>query len=56
LKFTLTTTAIYLAELRAQLQTAIGLNAAPQLLVRFGYAAAMPRSLRRPAADILISL
>lgn len=43
------------AELRGQFQTAIGLDASrPQLLVRYGYAAALPRSLRRPVAEVLI--
>lgn len=45
---------IEVAELRPQFQTAIGLNAAPQLLVRFGYAAALPTSLRRPVEQVLI--
>lgn len=46
---------IEVAELRAQFQTAIGLDAwRPQLLVRFGYANALPRSLRRPIEDVLI--
>lgn len=46
---------IEVAELRAQFQTAIGLDAwRPQLLVRFGYANALPRSLRRPVEDVLI--
>ena len=29
-------------------------QAAPQLLVRYGYAAALPRSLRRPVEQVLI--
>jgi len=45
---------IEVAELRTQFQTAIGLDAAPQLLVRYGYAADLPRSLRRPVAQVLI--
>lgn len=46
---------IEVAELRGQFQSALGLGASqPQLLVRFGYAAALPRSLRRPVADVLI--
>lgn len=40
--------------LRGQFQSAMGLGEArPQLLVRFGYAALMPRSLRRPAERVL---
>jgi len=47
---------IEIATLRAQFQTAIGLgDSQPQLLVRFGYADALPRSLRRPVADVLIT-
>jgi len=41
--------------LRGQFQNAVGLGASiPQLLVRFGYADAMPKSLRRPVEQILI--
>ncbi len=46
---------IEVAKLRSQFQRAIGLNASlPQLLVRFGYADVMPRSLRRPIEEILV--
>lgn len=46
---------IEVAELRSQFQSALGLGgAAPQLLVRYGYAAALPRSLRRPVEQVLI--
>lgn len=46
---------IEVAELRSQFQSALGLDrAAPQVLVRYGYAAALPRSLRRPVAQVLI--
>ena len=46
---------IEVAALRSQFQSAMGLGAAlPQLLVRFGYADAMPRSLRRPVEHVLI--
>ncbi|MEW6405371.1 MAG: Tat pathway signal protein, partial [Chloroflexota bacterium] len=39
---------------RSQFQSAMGLSASmPQLLVRFGYADAMPRSLRRPVEQVL---
>ena len=40
---------------RSQLQSALGLSTTrPQLLVRFGYANSMPRSLRRPVEQVLI--
>lgn len=43
-------------ELRTQLQSAMNLgNAKPQLLARFGYAPAMPRSLRRPLSEVFVS-
>jgi len=46
---------IEVAELRSQFQSALGLGqSAPQLLVRFGYAAALPRSLRRPVEQVLM--
>jgi hypothetical protein len=46
---------IEVADLRAQFQGAIGLEPdLPQLLVRFGYADPMPRSLRRPVEQVLI--
>jgi hypothetical protein len=46
---------IEVAEVRGQFQTAIGLAASlPQLLVRFGYADAMPRSLRRPVDQVIM--
>ncbi len=45
---------IEVAELRGQLQSALGLGAAPQLLLRFGYANALPRSLRRPVEAVLM--
>lgn len=46
---------IEVAELRSQFQSAIGLgNSFPQLLVRFGYADDMPKSLRRPLDWVLI--
>ena len=46
---------IEVAELRSQFQSALGLGqAAPQLLVRYGYAAALPRSLRRPVEEVLL--
>jgi hypothetical protein len=43
------------ADLRGQFQSAMGLGAAlPQLLLRYGYAAAMPRALRRPVEQVLL--
>lgn len=46
---------IEVAELRSQFQRALGLAAAqPQLLLRFGYAPALPRSLRRPVEQVLV--
>lgn len=47
---------IEVAYVRSQLGSSLGLGAAfPQLLVRFGYANALPRSLRRPVGQVLIS-
>ncbi len=46
---------IEVSTLRGQFQSAIGLGSSlPQLLVRFGYADAMPRSLRRSVEQVLI--
>jgi hypothetical protein len=46
---------IEVAAVRGQFQSALGIGSAvPQLLVRFGYAGAMPRSLRRPLDHVLI--
>jgi hypothetical protein len=46
---------IEVAGIRGQFQNAIGLGTArPQLLVRFGYADSMPRSLRRPVEQVLV--
>lgn len=46
---------IEVATLRSQFQRAMELGGKlPQLLVRFGYAAPMPRSLRRPVEQVLI--
>lgn len=46
---------IEVAELRGQFASALGLAAAqPQLLMRFGYAADLPRSLRRPVEQVLV--
>lgn len=45
---------IEVAEIRSKFQSAAGLGASlPQLLVRFGYAEALPRSLRRPVEQVL---
>lgn len=46
---------IEVAAVRGQFQRAIGLGAAlPQVLVRFGYADPMPRSLRRPVEQVIM--
>jgi len=46
---------IEVASLRSQFQSALGLGAfMPQLLLRLGYADAMPKSLRRPVEEVLI--
>ena len=46
---------IEVAAVRGQFQSALGLGASlPQLLVRFGYAAAMTRSLRRPVEQVIM--
>ncbi len=46
---------IEVSTLRGQFQSAIGLGSSlPQLLVRFGYAEAMPKSLRRPVEEVLL--
>jgi hypothetical protein len=46
---------IEVTELRSQFQSAMGLGASlPQLLVRFGYADPMPRSLRRSVEQVII--
>jgi len=46
---------IEVADVRRQFQSALGLGTfMPQLLVRLGYAEAMPRSLRRPVKEVLI--
>ena len=47
---------IEVADVRGQFQSALGLGALlPQLLVRFGYAAAMTRSLRRPVEQVIMN-
>jgi hypothetical protein len=46
---------IEVSTLRGQFQSAIELGSSlPQLLVRFGYAEAMPKSLRRPVEQVLM--
>jgi hypothetical protein len=46
---------IEVAELRAQYQGSMGLKAyMPQLLVRFGSADPMPRSLRKPVEQVML--
>ena len=43
-------------ELRAQVQSHLSLDGAfPQLLARFGHGPAMPRSLRRPVSEVLLT-
>jgi hypothetical protein len=43
-------------ELRAQVQSRLNLNGAfPQLLFRFGHSPAMPKSLRRPVGQVLMT-
>jgi hypothetical protein len=55
LKSALLNQPIEVAELRGQFQSALTLGARlPQLLVRFGYAEALPTSLRRPVEQVLI--
>jgi len=46
---------IEVADVRGQFQSAMGLGASlPQLLLRYGYADAMPRSLRRLVEQVLL--
>ncbi len=46
---------IEITAVRSQFGSAVGLGASlPQLLVRFGYADMMPRSLRRPVEQVLV--
>ena len=46
---------IEVAAVRGQFQSAMQLGAAlPQLLLRFGYADAMPRSVRRPVEQVIV--
>jgi hypothetical protein len=46
---------IEVSVLREQFKSAIGLDSSlPQLLLRFGYAEVMPKSLRRPVEQVLI--
>ena len=45
---------IEVAPIRSQFQNAIGLGSSlPQLLLRFGYGEALPRSVRRPVEEVL---
>jgi hypothetical protein len=41
--------------IREQLRIALGRQAPPQMLLRFGYATSAPRSRRRPVSEVLIS-
>ena len=46
---------IEVAGIRGQFRSALGLGPAqPQLIVRFGYADALPQSLRRPVDDVIV--
>lgn len=46
---------VEVTDVREQFKSALGLGAAwPQLLLRYGYAAVMPRSLRRPIDQVLL--
>jgi hypothetical protein len=46
---------IEVADVRGQFQSAMGLGASlPQLLLRYGYANAMPQSLRRPVEQVML--
>lgn len=46
---------VEVASTRSQFQSALALGEAnPQLLIRFGYGAVMPRSLRRPVEAVLV--
>ncbi len=48
---------IEVTDIRTQFQNAIGLGSSiPQLLVRFGYAEALPHSMRRPVDQVLIGV
>jgi len=43
------------ANLRSQFQSAMGMGQSlPQLLMRFGYANTMPRSLRRSVEQVIL--
>jgi hypothetical protein len=44
---------VEVADLRPRLAQALGTDGAVQLLIRFGYAAYAPYSLRRPVADVI---
>ena len=45
---------IEVAAIRSQFQNALGLGGSlPQLLLRFGYGEALPRSVRRPVEQVL---
>lgn len=46
---------IEVPSLRSQFQSAMGMGTTlPQLLVRFGYAETLPRSLRRPVEQVIV--
>lgn len=45
---------IEVPSVREQLRLALGRHAAPQMVMRFGYAAPAPASPRRPVADVIV--
>jgi hypothetical protein len=48
--------AVEVPEVRSQLAALLGIGEnRPNLLVRFGYGAAMPRAMRRPVADVMVA-
>ncbi|MFM8747663.1 MAG: Acg family FMN-binding oxidoreductase [Aestuariivirga sp.] len=48
--------AVEVVSIRTQLQALLGLgNRRPDMVLRFGYAPPMPRSMRRPAAEVIVS-
>jgi hypothetical protein len=47
---------VEVASTRSELQALLGLgDRRPDLVLRYGYAPPMPRSLRRPVRDVLVS-
>jgi len=55
LKLAFVNQAVEVAEMRRKLQTLLGIDERrPNFVVRFGYGPIMPRSLRRPVADVMV--